>query len=77
MASDPIEQACGQLMAAGLIPPVSGLQVEGQGVVVLLVRAEPDEALVARVAEALGPLPYELRFVSATYGLLAGPADAD
>jgi hypothetical protein len=41
---DPIERASDWLMAARLIPPV-GHKREGHGTVVVLVRAEPDDAL--------------------------------
>ena len=70
-----VMEARSRLGTAGLIPPISGLEafvINGTEAVLLTVRGPLDPDLTAAVAEALDGVPYELREVSAEYGILYG-----
>jgi hypothetical protein len=76
---DVVGLAVARLMQAGLIPPISVIQDEGQDdapMVVIKVISAVDPDLLARIAEVMGSVPHIVKEMSATHGFL-GFADPD
>lgn len=73
---DIVEEAAQRLKDAGLIPPVTAVELAGPGpdsdAILVSVAAELEPGLISRISAAMGPLPHALCEVSGSDGVFYG-----